>query len=243
MSDRQNEEEQIVAELLRTRLPARPAPDRLKRAVAEQIARAAAGGTASASTSTAAAARRGEIARRGQRAILTSLGALSLAAAFALGVFVQSSRKGEDGPNPLAREALNNHLRVLYAQNPIEIPNGGLHQVKPWFAGRVDFAPDITFAGDDEYPLLGGAVGYFVDRKAASFVFKRRLHTISLFVFRADGLAWPPGEAFNIGSARVRVTSLEGFHLVFWQSQGLGHALVSDASTEELLRLTSKLVP
>jgi anti-sigma factor RsiW len=92
---------------------------------------------------------------------------------------------------------------VLYAQNPIEIPNGGLHRVKPWFSGRVDFAPDITFAGDDEYPMLGGAVGYFVDRKAASFVFKRRLHTISLFVFRADGLAWPAGETRNVGSARV----------------------------------------
>ena len=44
MTDREREEERIVDELLRARLPARPAPDRLKRAVAEQIARAASAG-------------------------------------------------------------------------------------------------------------------------------------------------------------------------------------------------------
>ena len=63
--------------------------------------------------------------------------------------------------------------------------------MKPWFEGRLDFAPVVAFGGDDDFPLQGGSVAYFVDRKAATFVFKRRLHVVTLFVFRAEGLPWP----------------------------------------------------
>jgi anti-sigma factor RsiW len=232
----EHEEERILDELLRTRLPAKPAPDRLKRAVAQQIARAADDAARTGSQPSLVASSR---ARFGRRSLVASLGAaLSLAAAFALGMVV----RGGGPSNALPREALNDHLRVLYAQNPIEVPNGGIHQVKPWFTGRVDLAPDITFAGDDEFPMVGGAVGYFVDRKAASFVFKRRLHTISLFVFRADGLDWPRADTLDVGTARVQATTLDGFHILFWRAQGLDHVLVSDVSRDELIRLAVKLM-
>jgi hypothetical protein len=36
-----------------------------------------------------------------------------------------------------------------------------------------------------------------------------------------------------------RASKRDGFHLVFWQAQGLGHVLVSDVSTDELLRLVA----
>src|SRR6185369_13609046 len=95
------------------------------------------------------------------------------------------------------------HLRVLVSEHPLEIESGGMHQVKPWFTGRLDFAPVVPFLGDDEFPLQGGAVGYFLDRKAATFVYKRRLHTISLFVFRADGLSFPTRGQEPMGRVRA----------------------------------------
>jgi anti-sigma factor RsiW len=143
----------------------------------------------------------------------------------------------------LLREAVNDHLRVVYAAHPIEIESGGIHQVKPWFTGRLDFAPDIAFSGDADFPLVGGAIGYFVDRKAATFVFKRRLHTISCFVFRARDLPWPGGQERSIdGGPNAHVTALDGFHVVLWRDGDLGHALVSDVSEPELLQLATKLV-
>jgi anti-sigma factor RsiW len=173
-----------------------------------------------------------------RRGVLASLWTLSVAAGVALGFFAG----GRGAESPLLREALNDHLRVLYAQSPVEIPNGGLHQVKPWFTGRVDFAPDISFAGDEAFPLEGGAVGYFLDRKTASFVFKRRLHTITLHVFRAEGFAWPRAQAELVAGTRVQVAREAGFNLVLWQASGLGHVLVSDVSRAELLSLTAKLL-
>jgi hypothetical protein len=63
-----------------------------------------------------------------------------------------------------------------------------MHQVKPWYEGRLDFAPVVRFLGDQEFPLAGGAIGYFLNRKAAVSVFHRHLHAISLIVFPARGL-------------------------------------------------------
>ena len=88
-------------------------------------------------------------------------------------------------------EAVADHLRVVYRDRPVDIESGGPHQVKPWFTGRLDFALPSVFGGDDAFTLEGGSVGYYLDRQAAVLVYKRRLHRASLFVFRADGLAFP----------------------------------------------------
>ena len=57
--------------------------------------------------------------------------------------------------------------------------------------------------GDDDFPLVGGSVGYFRDCKAAVFVFKRRLHTITLLVFPPEGLAWPNDDLSRVGRLSV----------------------------------------
>jgi anti-sigma factor RsiW len=135
----------------------------------------------------------------------------------------------------MVAEAVNDHLRVLSSARPLEIESGGLHQVKPWFEGRLDFAPVVSFEGDADFPLKGGAVGYFLDRKAAVLVYAYRLHPISLLVFRADGLRWPAtGES-------ALTTQDRGFNVVMWRHGGLGYALVSDADARTLAALAQRL--
>jgi anti-sigma factor RsiW len=145
-----------------------------------------------------------------------------------------------NGPT-MVTEAVNDHLRILASQHPVDIESGGMHQVKPWFEGRLDFAPVIAFGGDEEFPLQGGAVGYYLDRKAAVFVFHRRLHAISLFVFRADGLPWTGRGLERIGGAGARVTASRGFNVILWKSGELGYALVSDVDRQELTQLAAKI--
>jgi anti-sigma factor RsiW len=165
-------------------------------------------------------------------------GALAMAAAiFIVLHFVLAPR----GDEMLAREVVNDHLRVLYSEHPIEIESGGIHQVKPWFAGRVDFAPTEVFAGDDEFVLQGGSVGYVIDRKAATFLYRHKLHSISLFVFPADGLPWPSATS-AIGRARVHKETQRGFHVMTWRDGDLGYALVSDVNEDELTRLVGKIL-
>jgi anti-sigma factor RsiW len=141
----------------------------------------------------------------------------------------------------LVAEAVNDHLRVLSSQHPLDIESGGFHQVKPWFEGRLDFAPVVAFEGDAEFPLRGGAVGYFRDRKAAVFVYARRLHPISLLVFRAEGLAWPTRELTRIGSVEAYTTAERGFNVIMWRTRELGYALVSDVDARDLRQLAARM--
>jgi anti-sigma factor RsiW len=158
---------------------------------------------------------------------------MGAAAALALGVAAGTAFvvRSHDASDAMYTEAVNDHLRVLYSEHPIEIESGGIHQVKPWFAGRVDFAPIVPFAGDADFPLKGGSVALFLDRKAATFIFTRRLHTITLFVFRADGLTFPAH-----GARETR-----GFHVMLWKSGDLGYALTSDVAEADLRDLANRL--
>ncbi len=137
------------------------------------------------------------------------------------------------GVDRLMNEVVNDHLRMLQPDRPPGVASGGLHQVKPWFAGRLDFAPVVHFEGDADFPLKGGAIEYFFDRRAAVFLYGRRLHTASLLVFRPDGLALP-----GRGTEERRV---RGFTVLAWRAGDLGYALVSDLDPSELRTLAARL--
>jgi anti-sigma factor RsiW len=141
----------------------------------------------------------------------------------------------------LVAEAVNDHLRVLGSQHPLDIESSDVHRVKPWFEGRLDFAPRVAFEGDAEFPLKGGAVGYFRDRKAAVFVYARRLHPITLLVFRADGLAWPTRAPTPGGPTEVHRTVDRGFNVIMWRTPELGYALVSDVDARDLNALANRI--
>ncbi len=141
----------------------------------------------------------------------------------------------------LVQEAVNDHLRVVASTRPIEIESGGIHQVKPWFTGRLEFAPRVEFSGDDEFPLAGGSVGYFRDRKAAVFLFHHKLHTITLLVFPAGGLPWRTRGLAALGPLAVDEQTARGFNVLLWREGDLGYALVSDVSAGELERLAPRL--
>lgn len=143
----------------------------------------------------------------------------------------------------MVAEAVNDYLRLISSQHPLDIESGQMHQVKPWFEGRLDFAPVLVFLGDQDFPLQGGAVAYFLDRKAAVFLFHRRLHAISLLVFRADGLPWPTRGLERIGHADAYTTVARGFNVILWRHGELGYALTSDLDRHELTQLAAKLAP
>ncbi len=229
--------ERALTDLLELRLPQRPAPIALKRRLAERWLPPPGSSAAEALPRQSA-----QPPRRRRRALLASAaGGLALAAAMLLFYILRGPTEADLALARLSEEATNDHLRVLASDHPLEIESGGMHQVKPWFTGKLDFAPVVPFLGDDEFPLKGGAVGYFLDRKAAIFEYQRRLHTISLFVFRAGGLSFPARGAQPMGRVAARATVVRGFSVLLWRDGELGYALVSDLNPNELFQLGLKV--
>jgi anti-sigma factor RsiW len=109
----------------------------------------------------------------------------------------------------------------------------------------VDFAPRVAFAGDADFPLVGGSLGYVRDRKAAVFQFRRRLHAISLLVFPAQGMPWPASAGGPVALAGHAVVerAARGFSVLLWRDGDLGYALVSDVARAELEALVPKITP
>jgi anti-sigma factor RsiW len=169
---------------------------------------------------------------------------LLAAAAFLIAIVVGVWRTRTDDHRALearlVQEAVNDHLRILYSEHPLDIASGGIHQVKPWFAGRLDFAPMKIFEGDAELPLQGGSVAVMLDRKAAAFIYKRRLHQVTLLVTRAEGLPWPPPNQ-DAGRLRVHVEVMRGFSTVTWTENELGYALISDIDRNELAGIAPRI--
>jgi anti-sigma factor RsiW len=203
--------ERALTALLEGKLPQHPASLALKRRLAERMDGARFQGAAATT-------------RRAR--LLVPLAAAAVLAAALLPLALR-----DRSASPLAAEAVGDHLRVLEGELPLRIVSSGIHEVKPWFAGRLDFAPVVGFAGDPDYPLQGGAVARFLDRRAALLAYKRREHRISLLVLRPDGLDWPES----------RSETVRGFHLLLWRKGDLGYALISDLDERELGALAAKL--
>ena len=225
--------DRLLSEALEQRLPKRPAPAPLRRSLeAKWDPRPSRDGTSPASPG------RGRDLV-GLRRFVRTLGAV--AAGTAAAVIAVSAWRARPSSDVMVAEAVNDHLRVLYSAHPVEVESGGIHQVKPWFAGRVDFAPVEPFAGDDDFPLQGGSVAYFLDRKAAAFVFKRRLHVITLFVFPSQGLPWPAVDTQTIGGVRGTLETSRGFHVLMWHKGDQGYGLVSDVDPKDLTELGARI--
>ena len=205
-----SEEERALDQLLGDKLPQHPASLALKRRLEARLPMVAAPPPR----------------RTARRAALI---ALPLAACAALVLAVRPRLEARD---PLVAEAIADHLRVVYREQPVDVESGGPHRVKPWFTGRLDFAVPQVYGGDQEFTLLGGAVALFEDRKAALLVYKRQLHTISLFVFPVEGLNLP---------SEPRLRQSRGFSVVLWRQGDLGYALTSDLNGGDLQMLARRI--
>jgi anti-sigma factor RsiW len=152
----------------------------------------------------------------------------------ALGLAVVFFPRGYVEPDPLVREAVNDHVRVLSARTPVEVTGDAVDRLTPQLAPRLDFSPVNAFGGDQDTKLVGASVAYFVDRPAAAFVYQRESHTITVLVFRAEGLPW------RGGGSRYAVTT-RGYRAVMFRHGDLGYAIVSDVTEAALLGVAAKV--
>jgi anti-sigma factor RsiW len=172
------------------------------------------------------AVRKASDAPRPQRAIpwrgLALAASLSFVALAGWEMFRFLTSKPTD--DPLARElvALNVRSEMLPGHR-FDVKSTDRHEVKPWFADKLDFSPPVCDLTDEGFDLLGGRLEYLNNRPVAALVYQRRKHHINLYV-------WPaPGSVSSSG-----VETRQGFHLVHWTQAGMAFWAISDMNESEL---------
>ena len=129
----------------------------------------------------------------------------------------------------LASEVTSAHVRSLMADHLWDVKSTDQHTVKPWFHGKLDFAPDVRDFSASSFPLEGGRLEYISGRPVAALVYRHEKHYINLFI-------WPgPGQA---DSGEV-ATNRQGYPIAHWVHAGMNYWAVSDISAEGLRQFVS----
>jgi len=124
----------------------------------------------------------------------------------------------------LAEQVVSAHVRGLMAPQPTDVASSSHHTVKPWFNGKLAFAPTVADLGAQGFPLVGGRVDVVRVEPVASLVYSHGKHLISLF------------EMPNTSGASAPVTShkKQGYLALSWSDGAITYWAVSDTAPDEL---------
>ena len=196
---------------LRTEIAYRPMPPGSRERVLARIA---------AERAPEASGSRSVLARLGAprlRTIVPFGGGFALAACVILALMLPR----DDG---FTGSLVADHIRALQPGHLMDVVSTDQHTVKPWFDGRIDFAPPVKDLRLDGFPLTGGRLDYLADRAVAVLVYQRRLHIIDLYVSPDSHTRAPASEAFE----------RSGYHVLGWHQDGMSFWAVSDLNETEL---------
>ncbi len=160
---------------------------------------------------------------------------LAVAATFLLAVFLGwrllPILRGNRGETALASAIVDAHLRSLQPGHLEDVQSTDQHTVKPWFDGKLDFAPPVHDFVSDGFPLQGGRLDVVHGRTVAVLVYARRKHLINVFV-------WPTPEPDSQPSSGSQL----GYHWIDWRKAGMEMCAVSDITPDDLADLQHLLM-
>jgi anti-sigma factor RsiW len=144
-------------------------------------------------------------------------------------VLFQTGRASHD--NRLVDEVVADHVRSLLATHLVDVASSDQHTVKPWFDGKIDFAPEVRDLSGDGFPLIGGRLDYLDGKNAVALVYQRNKHPINVFILPATT---------NRDTSPVAITR-RGYNILSWTHNEMKYWAVSDLNQAELRQFAKLL--
>jgi anti-sigma factor RsiW len=149
------------------------------------------------------------------------------AAALFITAFVWQQHDRAQERRMLLSEVTDSHIRSLVGDHLVDVASSDKHTVRPWFEGKVDFAPAVPDLSAHGFKTIGGRLDYINGHSAAALVYQCRKHYISL-------LLWPAGADENATSVIESETAQRGYSIVRWNEGGLCYWAISEVSQDDL---------
>ena len=125
-------------------------------------------------------------------------------------------------PPGITEQIITGHVRALQPGHLQDVASEDRHTVKPWFDGRLDFAPPVKDLAAARFPLTGGRLDYLDGRPVAALVYQRDKHVINLFV-------WP-----GAGEVTPKTAERQGYNIMHWSQDGMIFWAISDLEQAQL---------
>jgi anti-sigma factor RsiW len=166
------------------------------------------------------------------RGVLSRLAAAAAVVLVLVGTWQTAAWRAGVAEKDLARQILDAHLRSLQLTHLTDVASTDQHTVKPWFVGKLDFAPPVADFSAEGFPLAGGRLDVVGGRSVAALVYNRRKHIINLFVWPSEDSDAAPRSGVQRGYAWTQWTR---GHMSFWAVSD-----VAAADLEEFARLVPR---
>lgn len=150
--------------------------------------------------------------------------AASIVIALLVGARVIPNTGGQRQAELLAQQAVASHIRSLQPGHLFDVQSTDQHTVKPWFDGKLDFAPPVVDLANQGFPLVGGRLDYLDNRNVAALVYQRQKHFINVFI-------WP---VKSKPATLPDTQAIQGYNLAFWWRDGMYFCAASDLNVAEL---------
>ena len=153
---------------------------------------------------------------------------IAAAAVFAIVLgsrFLPNLTQGRGG-DEMTAAIVDAHLRSLQPGHLEDVISTDQHTVKPWFDGRLDFAPPVQDFVSDGFPLQGGRLDVVRGKTVAVLIYGRRKHIINVFI-------WPTNEQ----DVAPQQGSQLGYNWIDWRKGGMEMVAISDVSAPDLTAL------
>jgi anti-sigma factor RsiW len=146
---------------------------------------------------------------------------VGVGAAFAAVLVFALSPTHED---EMSHSVVASHIRALQPGHLMDVVSTDRHTVKPWFDGRLDYAPPVKDLAAQGFPLTGGRLDYLGGRAVAALDYRRARHDIDFYV-------WP---STDVVSASPTHGVQNGYNFIRWRQDNMVFWVVSDLNASEL---------
>ncbi len=129
----------------------------------------------------------------------------------------------------LVAEIVDDHVRSLMADHLLDVASSDKHTVRPWFAGKIDFAPTVPDLKDHNIPLKGGRLDVLGGRPVVALVYQHGKHMINVFIRPATNPSIAPHtKSHGVG---LHMVNYQGYNVATWSESGFDYAAVSDLNS------------
>ncbi|CAN7241611.1 anti-sigma factor [Trinickia sp. LjRoot230] len=162
-----------------------------------------------------------------------ALAAVALAVSLTVAVMVSLAPRHAANAEPFVDELVASHVRAQLSGHNIDVVSSDQHTVKPWFNGKLDYAPPVEDLAANGFALAGGRLDYIDHRRVAVLVYRYRLHVVEVYVL-------PQGSARPV-DAPSPAFARDGYALSHWRAHGMAWWAITDAEPDTLAQFETAL--